>query len=211
MSAGDASPENAGENVGADVGAGGPPCRRGRLIAVVGPSGVGKDSVIAGLVAARPDLHRVRRVITRPEGAGGEPFDAVTPERFAELRDGGRLSLWWEAHGLSYGLPARMAAVLAAGGDAVANLSRAALPEAAARFRPLVVLALDADPARLAERLAGRGREDAAAIAGRLSRRAPPPSPTQADAVIALSNDGALGETVAAALAALFPETAGAA
>ncbi len=29
--------------------------------------------------------------------------------------------------------------------------------------------------------------------------------------MIALSNDGALGETVAAALAALFPETAGAA
>nr|WP_093251576.1 hypothetical protein [Rubrimonas cliftonensis] len=185
------------------------------MIAVVGPSGVGKDSVIAGLVAARPDLHRVRRVITRPEGAGGEPFDAVTPERFAQLRDTGRLALWWEAHGYCYGLPARMAAVLQAGGDAVANLSRAALPEAAARFRPLVVLALDADPARLAERLAGRGREDAAAIAGRLSRRAPPPvlapALAQADAVIALSNDGALGETVAAALAALFPETAGAA
>ena len=28
----------------------------GRFIAVVGPSGVGKDSVMAGLCAARPDL-----------------------------------------------------------------------------------------------------------------------------------------------------------
>ena len=37
----------------------------GRMIAVVGPSGVGKDSVMAGLLEARPALRRVRRVITR--------------------------------------------------------------------------------------------------------------------------------------------------
>ncbi|MEM6634576.1 MAG: hypothetical protein AAF667_01675 [Pseudomonadota bacterium] len=34
---------------------------QGRLIAVVGPSGVGKDSVMAGIKAAVPELHLVRR------------------------------------------------------------------------------------------------------------------------------------------------------
>ncbi|MFC6760861.1 hypothetical protein ACFQFQ_17395 [Sulfitobacter porphyrae] len=37
----------------------------GRFIAVVGPSGVGKDSVMAGMVARARDLVAVRRVITR--------------------------------------------------------------------------------------------------------------------------------------------------
>ena len=50
----------------------------GRLIAVVGPSGVGKDSVMAGLHGAIPDLHLVRRVITRAPDLGGEDYDAVS-------------------------------------------------------------------------------------------------------------------------------------
>ena len=61
---------------------------RGRLIGVVGPSGAGKDSVMEALVARRPDLHRVRRVITRPETAGGEAFRRNFPGAFR--RAGGR-------------------------------------------------------------------------------------------------------------------------
>ncbi|MEO0912102.1 MAG: hypothetical protein AAFY59_03810 [Pseudomonadota bacterium] len=38
----------------------------GRFIAVVGPSGVGKDSVMAGMAARTGQLKLVRRVITRP-------------------------------------------------------------------------------------------------------------------------------------------------
>ena len=51
---------------------------RGRLIAVVGPSGVGKDSVMAGLVLRRAKLQLVRRMITRPANVGDEAFDAMT-------------------------------------------------------------------------------------------------------------------------------------
>ena len=45
----------------------------GRLFVVVGASGAGKDTLIAGALAADPRLHWARRVITRPAVAGGEP------------------------------------------------------------------------------------------------------------------------------------------
>ncbi len=52
------------------------------VIAVVGPSGVGKDSVMDALVARVPGIRRVRRVITRPEGEEGEAFDRVSVDEF---------------------------------------------------------------------------------------------------------------------------------
>jgi ribose 1,5-bisphosphokinase len=176
----------------------------GRLIAVVGPSGVGKDSVIAALCAARPGLRAVRRVITRPPGLGGEAFEAVDRATFEARRAAGDFALAWGAHGLFYGIPAGVAADLARGGDLLANLSRAVLTEAAARFPGLVVLQLTARPDVLAARLGGRGRETGADIAARLARPGAPIPPGLP--VVTVSNDGPIGRTVAAALAALYPE-----
>ena len=42
------------------------------VIGVVGPSGVGKDTVMHALAAAQPGIKLARRVITRPVEAGGE-------------------------------------------------------------------------------------------------------------------------------------------
>ena len=53
---------------------------RGPLIAVVGASGVGKDTLIRAMVAVRPGL---RRVITRPIDADGEGHEAVSEAEFA--------------------------------------------------------------------------------------------------------------------------------
>ena len=78
---------------------------RGRLIAVVGPSGVGKDSVMAGLVLRQAKLHLVRRMITRPANVGGEAFDAVTEQEFAQHVANQTFVLHWQAHGLRYGIP----------------------------------------------------------------------------------------------------------
>lgn len=145
------------------------------LIAVVGPSGAGKDTVLEGLRAAlagEPRFVFIRRSITRPAEAGGEAHEALTPAEFAS-RD---FALQWQAHGLHYGIPRGMEAELAAGRVVLANLSRGMLPEAAARY-PLVVLEVSAPPAILAARLAARGRETEADIAARLAREAAlPPS-----------------------------------
>ena len=175
----------------------------GRLIAVVGPSGVGKDSLMLALAAERPGLHRVRRVITRPSEAGGEEFDGIDEKAFATRAAAGEFALHWSAHGLRYGIPACVRTVLATGRDALANLSRSVLGEAAQSFEHLHVLSVTARPEVLAGRLAARGREDGEAIARRLARDgALVPEGLR---VSVIDNSGALGEAVAAALAALYP------
>ena len=178
----------------------------GRLFAVVGPSGAGKDTLIAAALAARPDLAIVRRVITRPVEAGGEPFEGVSLPEFERRRAAGEFALEWQAHGLCYGIPAAALAPLAAGRDVIFNGSRAALPLARDRFAGLRVILVTAPPAVLAARLAGRGREAAADIAARLERSgfALP----EALHVTTVCNDGALEQGVARFLAALQPDRA---
>lgn len=177
----------------------------GRLIGVVGPSGVGKDTVMQAVAARRPELDVLRRVITRPADAGGEVFTGVDEDTFAALVAAGDLALHWRAHGLRYGIPVRECEGLAAGRDALVNLSRAALPEAQRRFAGFTVLSLTAPPGVLAARLAGRGREPAQEIAARLAR-ADHGLSAGLERVVSVDNAGALQETVAAVLAELYPE-----
>lgn len=139
------------------------------IFAVVGPSGAGKDTLIRGVLTARPELRLVRRVITRPTEAGGEDFEGVTPDDFARRRMRGDFALTWDAHGLSYGIPK---AEVTGPGDIIFNGSRAALPEATRVFPGLVVILVTASPIVLAARLAARGREAAEDIRARLSRAA---------------------------------------
>ncbi|WP_138465876.1 phosphonate metabolism protein/1,5-bisphosphokinase (PRPP-forming) PhnN [Poseidonocella sp. HB161398] len=180
--------------------------RPGRLVAVVGASGVGKDSLIRALVRAAPHLAPVRRVITRAPGLGGEEYDAVTEAEFRARAAAGGFCLSWAAHGLCYGIPAEVAQDVARGNGRIANLSRRVLGEAAAVFPGLAVLNVTARTETLARRLTGRGREDPAAIARRLARTAPP-LPPGLDAVT-LANDGPLEDTVARALAILAADPA---
>lgn len=173
------------------------------MIALVGPSGVGKDSVMAGLCDALPGLRPVRRVTTRAAGLTGEEYVAVSPAAFDAMVAGRAFAIHWEAHGLRYGISAGVKEDLAEGADCVANVSRGALCEAAATFPRLKVLNITARPDTLARRLAMRGRETEGEIATRLARR-PPPLPRGLD-VIALPNDGPLSATIALAVAALQP------
>lgn len=177
----------------------------GRLVGVVGPSGVGKDSVMRALAEARPDIRLVRRVITRPAEAGGEVFDGVSAAEFARREAAGDFALSWRAHGLCYGVPVSVEAQLGEGHICLVNLSRSVLGEARARFADFSVLHLTAPRAVLARRLAGRGREGAEAIEDRLSR-ADFALPDGLPGVVQVANDGALQDTVARVLAVLQPE-----
>ena len=146
---------------------------QGTFFLVVGPSGAGKDSLIAAARQTLKDDARVifaRRSITRPSDAGGEHHEALSEQEFARKRDAGAFCLHWQAHGLFYGLPSRLEAELAAGRSVVANVSRAVIPSARARFQRLRILLVTASPAVLRERLRLRGRENAADIDLRLAR-----------------------------------------
>ena len=173
----------------------------GRLIAIVGPSGVGKDSLIAALAEADPSLRPVRRTITRAADAGGEAFDEVSDGAFDAMLAAGAFCLHWRAHALRYGIPAEAQATVASGERRLANLSRGVLGEAAGRFPGLLVVSVTASPAILSERLRGRGRETDAEIAGRLARPAPPLP--DCVACVAVDNSGPIADTARAALAAI--------
>jgi ribose 1,5-bisphosphokinase len=176
---------------------------RGKLLVVVGPSGAGKDSLIA---RARQDLSGdtsvlfVRRVVTRTAVASTEDHDCLSPNEFAIARASGQFAVHWDAHGLSYGIPATVHAHIGSGGVAVVNGSRAALPDIRAAFGKIVIIHVTARPEVLAERLAGRGRESKTDILRRL-QRAPIDVPGCEDRV-EIDNSGAL-ETAAA----IFLET----
>jgi len=174
----------------------------GVLVGVVGPSGAGKDTLMAAARSAfanDPRIRFVRRAITRPVEAGGEDHLALDPADFAARRESGGFALWWAAHGLLYGIPRDIEDDLRIGRVVVANLSRTVLAEASRRFR-LLVLEITAPPALLAARLAARGREDAAAIAVRLAREAPLPPGLS---VIRTVNDGSVDQGVAQVVSAL--------
>lgn len=178
----------------------------GRLFAVVGPSGAGKDTLIAEIARTLPGLHVVRRVITRPTEAGGEPFEGVAPDEFERRRTDGAFVLDWQAHGLHYGIPAGLVELLDGGQDAIVNLSRAMLAEAAGRFARLHVLNVSARPEVLAIRLGARGRETPEDIRRRLERAALP-LPTGLP-LTEIDNSGALSDALRAALATIAPEGA---
>lgn len=178
----------------------------GGLFAVVGPSGAGKDTLLAGALAARPDLACVRRVITRPEMAGGENFEGVDDNEFARRLAAGDFALHWQAHGLRYGIPAAALAPRAVGRDVVFNGSRAALPEARRRFPEMAVILVTAPVAVIAARLAARGRESEADIAERLFRAGFDLPEGISPRVV--MNDGTPEAGIARFLAALQPESA---
>lgn len=175
---------------------------RGRLIAVVGPSGVGKDTLMRALIEARPGLRRARRVITRAPDPEGEGHEAVSDAEFdARLKEGG-FALHWRAHGLRYGVPLGICLDLAGGRDLLVNLSRTVLSEAQARFQPFVILHLTAAPQVLAARLAARGRETPQDITERLTG-ADMALPEGVGPVVTLDTDAPLPRLTKAALKAI--------
>jgi len=178
---------------------------KGRLIGVVGPSGVGKDSVMRALAARHEDVRLVRRVITRAPDAGGEDFEAVDEAGFELRVAAGEFALHWRAHGLRYGVPVAVNEDLATGHLCLVNLSRAVLTEAQALFPGFAVVHLTAPVAVLATRLAARGRESAEVIAARLER-AGFALPDGLAHVIRVENTGTLPETAEAVRAQLQPE-----
>lgn len=180
----------------------------GRFVAVVGPSGSGKDSLIS---AAARHFHNdarfffVRRVITREVDQAAEDHAGVSVAEFLRLKRDDAFALTWDAHGLSYGIPREARLVVERGGIAVANCSRSAIGHARRVFGRITIVQVTADIDILADRLAGRGREAIGDIFERLERAAAGFSGQEAATII--KNNGLL-EQASASFVKLLEKTA---
>ncbi|MCX5495998.1 phosphonate metabolism protein/1,5-bisphosphokinase (PRPP-forming) PhnN [Kaistia dalseonensis] len=170
----------------------------GCFVAIVGPSGAGKDTLInhaRRALAGEQEFLFVRRLVTRAANAF-EDHDTIDLARFEAGEASGAFALSWRAHGLGYALPLETIAATEAGTIAVCNLSRGAIHAARARFARVFIVSVTAPVDVLAARLAKRGRETAEAVAERLGREAACMDGIVPDLII--QNDRPIAETGAA-------------
>lgn len=175
----------------------------GRLVYVMGPSGAGKDSLLAWLQAHLPPEARIRlaqRTITRPVRAGDEQHHSVDLPAFERLAERGAFAFDWEANAMRYGIRHSELAPLQDGWQVLVNGSRGYLPRARAAFPELKVVHVTASLETLRARLHGRGREEAERVEARLQRALAFEAPADA---LEIRNDGTLEAAGLTLLAAL--------
>lgn len=147
--------------------------RRGRLIVITGPSGVGKSSVVEGLIGLMPFYFSVSMTTRapRPGERDGVDYHFVDAHRFDEALARGELAEWAEYNGHRYGTPREaLESRLAAGEDVLLDIEMHGARQVKAAF-PEAVMIFIAPPSMevLERRLRGRGDTTEAEIAGRLA------------------------------------------
>lgn len=171
------------------------------LIYVMGPSGVGKDSLLnwlrahVGRLPTPPALHFARRTVTRSLDKSNEDHEAVGFDAFAQLLQAGAFAMHWQAHGLHYGV--RHEEITGRGGWVMVNGSRAYADQARALFAGLTVLHVSAPEAVVRARLTARQRETSAEVEARIQRSQStggPPAPGD----LHLVNEGTLDASATA-------------
>lgn len=168
----------------------------GRVVLVVGPSGAGKDALLAGArqtLEACPDIVFPERIISRPSHAA-EVHASITEGAFAAALSRGAYALTWQAHGLHYGISSTVDGEVQSGKTVVFNTSRGIIEGARRRYAHVSVVLIETPIEIRAERLSLRGRESVAEIRARLDRTVASFDPASADAVI--RNAGNLAEGV---------------
>ena len=146
----------------------------GLWVFVCGPSGAGKDSVMAWAadhLKEQPGIVFSRRLITRPLQPGSD-HDPVTPQQFSDLHAAGALAWHWAAHGFSYGVRAHYSDAVAAGHVVVVNGSREHANTLIHGAQRALVVQIEADAAQIEQRLVQRGRDTPKDIERRKERNA---------------------------------------
>lgn len=165
------------------------------LIYIMGPSGSGKDSLMAEArlrLAAEAPVVFAHRYITRPADAGGENHVALNRAEFELRLANGLFVLSWESHGFAYGIGREIDLWMEAGLSVVVNGSRGALSDALKAYPDLLPVLIDVPEQILRDRLGARGREDAGEIEARLVRARM--TVTETPELVRFDNSGPLAE-----------------
>lgn len=142
------------------------------LFYLVGPSGVGKDSLLQALLEdpQTRDLHVARRFITRPARRGDDHHIELDSVEFERRERAGEFLFAWTSHGFSYAVEALLLTRLGAGEDVVVNGSRAYLDTATKVLPATIPVWMSVSEPILRQRLERRGRDNALEIENRLVR-----------------------------------------
>jgi len=174
----------------------------GVLVLVAGPSGAGKDTLIA---SARAHFHGDRRftfpkrVVTRASDMT-EQVQQVSTGDFEAIEQRGGFLFAWRAHGLAYGVPVLARDYLADGRVVVVNVSRRVISTAFEVWPHSHAVYVQVAEDILQARLQRRGRETAEQIGARLSRATPGAvAPREApESVTVIDNSGAIAHATSA-------------
>ncbi len=143
------------------------------LVVVSGPSGVGKSTIVRGLLERSDDLELSVSMTTRRARRGeseGEEYRFVSLEQFQAARDRGELLEWAEVHGNLYGTPAEFVErTLSRGRNVLLEIDvqggmsvKERMPEA------VLIFLLPPSRSELERRLRGRATDDEGTIMRRL-------------------------------------------
>jgi len=144
----------------------------GRLVLIVGPSGAGKDTLIAGAkvaCATNPAIVFPRRVVTRA-ASGAEDHDTLDDANFDRGVEDGAFAFWWEAHGHKYGIPSTADHHIRAGRIVVSNVSRGIVDDMREKYARVDAVLVTAPADVLASRLSRRSRQTDRSVTERITR-----------------------------------------
>ncbi|MBI2940127.1 MAG: guanylate kinase [Chloroflexi bacterium] len=189
------------------------PPHRGLLIVLSGPSGVGKDALIAELKRERWPCHFAITTTTRPRRANetdGIHYHFVTPERFASMREGGELLEWAVVHGREYGTPVlRVREALAAGRDVLLKIDVQGADQVRRRVPgALLIFLAPVSMAELIDRLRRRGTESGAELERRIATACDEMRRLPGYDYIVVNREGGLADAVATFKAIVVAEHA---
>ncbi|MHC4644781.1 MAG: guanylate kinase [Planctomycetota bacterium] len=147
--------------------------KRGKLVVVSGPSGVGKSTICKEVANRLKDVYLSVSVTTRPRSEAevdGADYWFVSKDEFEERIRKGLLLEYAVVFGNYYGTPLdRVEDALAAGKTVILEIDVQGAKQAKGVYSDAVmVFILPPSQKELAERMDGRGREDAETAAERL-------------------------------------------
>jgi len=146
---------------------------KGKVVIVSGPSGVGKSTICKEVVKRLNNVYISVSVTTRPKGEGevdGQDYWFISKEQFHERLDNGRLLEYAEVFGHLYGTPkGEINEALQADKTVILEIDVQGARQAKAIYPDAeMIFILPPSQRKLAERMSGRGREQAEAAEERL-------------------------------------------